>query len=150
MHICPKCDAWYDSNELERCSRCGAMLSEPVYVAPRENVGSTIQNVSRIELGISVIATIVCTIAFGHDLRGDFRFGSFLLILLVGSIVRAVAFMLLYAFGRLVESSIRTEENSRMSLRFLCRIAQAQEENVSKRIPQEENTSKETPQDKIY
>lgn len=148
MPFCPKCDGWYDSNEFKRCPRCNAMLSEPVYVARHENVGSNIQYVSYIELGISAIATIVCAIAFGRDLRGDFRFGSFLLILLVGSIVSAVTFMLLYAFGRLVESSIWTEENTKESLRVLMRIAHAQEGNMSKRIPQEEDKSKETPQDK--
>lgn len=133
MPICPKCDGWYDSNEFKRCPRCNARLSEPVYVAPQEkqeNIGSVVQKLSHIELGINVIATIVCAIAFGRDRYGDFHFGIFLLILLVGSIVSAVAFMLLYAFGRLVESSIWTEENTEASLGVLRRIAQAQAKNT--------------------
>lgn len=113
------------------------MPIKPLQVYKSRNIGSIIRILSYIELGISVIATIVCAIAFGRNLRGDFRFGSFILILLIGLIVSAVAFIMLYAFGRLVESSIWTEENTGTSLRFLCRIAQAQEENMSKEIPQD-------------
>ena len=107
---------------------------KPAYVSiqgePR-NIGNTVQSLALIDLAINAIATLVCAIAFGRDYRGNFSFGWFILILLGGLIVSAIAFIMLYAFGRLVESSIRTEENTKASLSYLERITQAQEKNLA-------------------
>lgn len=53
------------------------------------------------------------------------------MILLVGFIASAIAFIMLYAFGRLVESSIQTAENTEASLKYLEQIAQTQEKDVA-------------------
>ena len=87
-----------------------------------------------IDLVINVIATFVCAFVFGKDFssyRPEFSFGNFLLILLVGLVSSAVLFILLYAYGRMVESTIISAENSAQSLRCLISIEQAQEKALT-------------------
>ena len=141
MPECPNCHQYY-FGEPDECPKCHkklarpktVMASKPAYISIQEkpnNIGNTVQTLARIDLVINAIAALVCAIAFGRDYRGDFSFGWFILILLGGIIVSAIAFIMLYAFGRLVESSIRTEENTRASRNYLEQIAQIQEKNIA-------------------
>lgn len=147
MPECPNCNQYYFGTPAE-CPNCHKKLpvSKPApkpapkptptlsYGSIREkqnNIGNVVQTLAGIDLVINAIATIICAIAFGRDHWGDFSFGSFILILLVGFIASAIAFIMLYAFGRLVESSIQTAENTEASLKYLNQIAQTQEKDVA-------------------
>ena len=134
MPECPNCHKYYFGTP-EQCPNCHKML--PVYVkasttvqSRSNNIGNTVQTLAMIDLVINVIATFICAFVFGKDFssyRPQFSFGNFLLILLVGLVSSAVLFILLYAYGRMVESTIISAENSEQSLHYLATLAQAQE-----------------------
>ena len=138
MPECPNCHKYYFGTP-EQCPNCHKML--PVYVkasttvqSSSNNIGNTVQTLAMIDLVINVIATFVCAFVFGKDFssyRPEFSFGNFLLILLVGLVSSAVLFILLYAYGRMVESTIISAENSAQSLRCLISIEQAQEKALT-------------------
>lgn len=134
MAICPNCGRYYSSSE---CPECGKKLETPALKTPvpkhvstqqylKNNIGNVVQKLAGIDLAIGALATIICAIAFGRD-----SFGWYVLILLIGFITSAIAFIMLYAFGRLVESSIQTAENTNASLKYLEQIAQAQEKDIA-------------------
>lgn len=138
MPECPNCHKYYFGTP-EQCPNCHKML--PVYVkasttvqSRSNNIGNTVQTLAMIDLVINVIATFICAFVFGKDFssyRPQFSFGNFLLILLVGLVSSAVLFILLYAYGRMVESTIISAENSAQSLRCLISIEQAQEKALT-------------------
>lgn len=138
MPECPNCHKYYFGTP-EQCPNCHKML--PVYVkasttvqSSSNNIGNTVQTLAMIDLVINVIATFVCAFVFGKDFssyRPEFSFGNFLLILLVGLVISAVLFILLYAFGCMVESTIISATNSAQSLRCLISIEQAQEKALT-------------------
>ena len=139
MPECPNCHKYYLGTP-EQCPNCHKML--PVYVkasttvqSRSNNIGNTVQTLAMIDLVINVIATFICAFVFGKDFssyRPQFSFGNFLLILLVGLVSSAVLFILLYAYGRMVESTIISAENSAQSLRCLIiSIEQAQEKALT-------------------
>ena len=138
MPECPNCHKYYFGTP-EQCPNCHKML--PVYVkasttvqSRSNNIGNTVQTLAMIDLVINVIATFICAFVFGKDFssyRPQFSFGNFLLILLVGLVSSAVLFILLYAYGRMVESTIVSAENSAQSLRCLISIEQAQEKALT-------------------
>ena len=138
MPECPNCHKYYFGTP-EQCPNCHKML--PVYVkasttvqSRSNNIGNTVQTLAMIDLVINVIATFVCAFVFGKDFssyRPEFSFGNFLLILLVGLVISAVLFILLYAFGCMVESTIISATNSAQSLRCLISIEQAQEKALT-------------------
>lgn len=136
MAICPNCGQFYFASSRE-CPGCGKKLETPALKTPapkevstqqylKNNIGNVVQKLAGIDLAIGALATIICEIAFGRD-----SFGWFVLILLIGFITSAIAFIMLYAFGRLVESSIQTAENTNASLKYLEQIAQAQEKDIA-------------------
>lgn len=148
MPTCPSCHQYYFGTPM-KCPNCNAKISDykPPYVSPdhKENIGNVVQKVAVIDLVINVIATIGFAILIGHD---DSKFGWLILILLCGLITSAVVFIMLYAFGRLVESSIHTAENTEAigrlvessvqtadntetSRDYLEQIVQAQQQNVA-------------------
>ena len=153
MPKCPYCHKYYFGTP-EQCPNCLKMLSvyteasttvqssskasttvqssskASIPVQINRNIGNIVQKLAMIDLVINVIATFICAFVFGKDFssyRPQFSFGNFLLILLVGLALSAVLFILLYAYGRMVESTIISAENSAQSLRCLISMAQAQE-----------------------
>ena len=153
MPTCPSCHQYYFGTP-KKCPNCGAKISDNKphmrqYVPDhKENIGNVVQKVAGIDLVINVIATISVAYVFGRDRFDDIVFGRFVLILLCGLIISAVAFIMLYAFGRLVESSIHTAENTEAigrlvessvqtadntetSRDYLEQIVQAQQQNVA-------------------
>ena len=135
MPECPNCHQYY-FGEPDECPKCHKKLStsQSAYVSIQEkpnNIGNTVQTLSLIDLAINAIATLVCAIVFGRDYRGNFSFGLFILILLGGLSASAIASIMVYAFGRLVESSIQTAENTEASRKYLEQIVQ-QNNSVSK------------------
>lgn len=153
MPKCPHCHKYYFGTP-EQCPNCLKMLSgyteasatvqssskasatvqgsskASITVQINRNIGNIVQKLAMIDLVINVIATFIYAFVFGKDFssyRPQFSFGNFLLILLVGLALSAVLFILLYAYGRMVESSIISAENSEQSLRYLATLAQEQE-----------------------
>lgn len=125
MPNCPNCGEYFSGNP-DYCPRCLQNLQKSTsHFRPssyatntgsaiqtfKKNIGSAIQILACITLAINIIATIVGAIVAGTSSR-HFNFGAFILILLGGLIVSVVAFMVLYGFGRLVESSITTSEDT--------------------------------------
>mgnify|MGYP000605010134 CR=1 FL=1 len=122
MPECPNCHEYYFGTP-EKCPKCQKILpsaKEPQHTRIKEpstnnrNIGNTIQTFSYVTLAINIIATIICAIIFG----------KFLIILLLGIVVSAIIFLYNYAFGRLVESSIITAENSANMAESLNKIVQ--------------------------
>lgn len=70
-----------------------------------ENSGTKIRNYANVLFIISIVAVIICAIVFGRDAYGDFSFGSFILIAVVGILVSYISCLFLSAFGELVENS---------------------------------------------
>jgi hypothetical protein len=67
--------------------------------------GSRLRGLSRIFLALMLILSFIIAIVAGRDMRGNFSFMTFLLILLIGGIMSVIGFIAMDAFGALVESS---------------------------------------------
>ena len=134
MNVCPGCLEPYFGTP-EKCPNCQQTLPKPIfaynpisvpkgYSAASEstqhegNIGNTVQKIAIAILVQEAIASLVCAIVFAANV------GYFLLILFVGLITSALSFVLIYAYGRLVESSIITAENSEESLKHLRILTQ--------------------------
>ncbi len=125
---CPHCNYFYLGN-LSKCPECGrAIESHPASptVSESENFGDYILVFSIIALVVNILATVICSFVFGKNLRGEFDFGSFILILLSGLVSSIIFFLFTHGFGHLVKSSISTAENSKMSLHYIQKIEKAQ------------------------
>lgn len=107
----PQMFAKFTKNTSHFCPPSYAMNTGSAIQTFKKNIGSAIQILACITLAINIIATIVGAIVAGTSSR-HFNFGAFILILLGGLIVSVVAYMMLYGFGRLVESSITTSEDT--------------------------------------
>ena len=135
MPECPNCHEYYFGTP-EKCPKCQKLLpsaKEPQRGPIKEpsiinhNIGNTIQTFSSVTLAINIIATIICAIIFGKDTYyhiSQFNFWKFLIILLLGIAVSIIIFIYNYAFGRLVENSIVTAENSANMAESLNKIVQ--------------------------
>ena len=134
MNECPKCHKPYFGTP-EKCPNCQQTLPKPIFAynpisVPKgysvaiegpqheENIGNTVQKIAIANLVLDAIASLVCAIVFAANV------GYFLLILICGLIASAISFALIYAYGRLVESSIITAENSEESLKHLRILTQ--------------------------
>lgn len=134
MNVCPGCLEPYFGTP-EKCPNCQQTLPKPIfnynpisvpkgYSAASEspqhekNIGNTVQKIAIAILILDAIASLVCAIGFAAN------FGYFLLILFGGLLAGAFSFVQIYAYGRLVESSIITAENSEESLKYLKILTQ--------------------------
>lgn len=121
MNVCPRCHEPYFGTP-EKCPNCQETLPnaffKPIPVPQKRNIGNTVQQIAISILISDAVASLVCAIVFAEN------FGYFLLILIGGLLASALSFVLIYAYGRLVESSIITAENSEESLKYLKILAQ--------------------------
>lgn len=134
MNVCPRCLEPYFGTP-EKCPNCQETLPKPIfnynpisvpkgYSAASEspqhekNIGNTVQQIAIAILSSDAVASLVCAIVFAEN------FGYFLLILIGGLIASALSFVMIYAYGRQVESSIITAENSEESLKHLKILTQ--------------------------
>ena len=80
-------------------------------------------------LAVNIIATIILAAVFGrtYDRYGySFHFGRFLLYLLIGGIYSVANYVLLNAFGKMVEHTIFAAESADEQLRLLGKIGDDQ------------------------
>lgn len=134
MNECPRCHKPYFGTP-EKCPNCQETLPKPIFASKpvsvpkgysaaiespqhEENIGNTIQKIAIAYLVLEAIASLVCAIVYAANV------GGFLLILICGLITSALSFVLIYAYGRQVESSIITAENSEESLKHLRILTQ--------------------------
>ena len=134
MNECPRCHKPYFGTP-EKCPNCQQTLPKPIFnnnpisvpkgysaasESPQheENIGNTVQQIAIANLVLDAVASLVCAIVFAANV------GYFLLILIGGLLASALSFVMIYAYGRLVESSIITAENSEESLKYLKILAQ--------------------------
>lgn len=134
MNECPKCHEPYFGTP-EKCPNCQQTLPKPIFASKpvsvpkgysaaiespqhEENIGNAVQKIAIAILISNAIASLVCAIVFAANV------GYFLLILIGGLIASALSFVLIYAYGRLVESSIIMAENSEENLKHLRILTQ--------------------------
>lgn len=83
------------------------------------NIGSTLKTGAIVFLVFELLFTLIialCTLFTGTG------FGGFLLVLIGGSLIGVLTFLVEYAFGCMVESSIVTAENSKRCVAYLDAI----------------------------
>lgn len=133
MWECPVCgDYMPDSQKVcEHCNRRktgGNHAGGQTGATPRErlnfgyterNVGSTLKTVAIVSLVIELLATLIIAIC---NLSMRIGFWGFLLTLIGGSLIGVLIFLVEYAFGCMVESSIITAENSKWCVAYLDAI----------------------------
>ncbi len=144
MPICPNCNTYVD-NSTGNCPVCHKPMirngsaparSAPTFTRPAthsithsQNAGSNVCTLAMILLAVNIIATIILAAVFGrtYDRYGySFHFGRFLLYLLIGGIYSVANYVLLNAFGKMVEHTIFAAESADEQLRLLGKIGDDQ------------------------
>ncbi len=82
------------------------------------NIGSTLKTLARSSLVLWIVISFILACIATHYLG----FWSFLLVLVCGCLIGALVYVVEYAFGCMVESSIVTAENSKWCVAYLDAI----------------------------
>ena len=101
------------------------MNLNPNNILNESNIGTTVKKVATIVLVLCLIITVVLSFSFGDTFSrygGQIDGGVLLLTLLGGSAVSGLLWLVMYAFGSLVESSIISTNMNAATLNRLNKL----------------------------